>query len=382
VYFATDRTAGQAGCVESARENPQGTTYSVLSHVILADSSISQASKLILLALLKFARQKGECFPALATLGRAAGISESTVRRHLDKLVEAGLLSIRPTKSNPTGRVIVLDFTHDPARHPALRVSNRQPSLGCQTAPALRVSNRPVSLGCQTDAPVRTVEEKEEKKREFSPSLQRQRSEAAALQLDLIGTVAQTTAPAFTPPRPAVPQDEPITLHRAKTVMEFTLKGGRLREGAAKYLTPAMIAFMKAQDGELRAFANTYSPTTAAPTPSFTPASSFAPPSPPAQASGVADTRIAAVMETAAAIDRRSSPLLVDRLADRLMMLFRDGGSRGFFCGIGHALRNGSLDPRALRDALTTSFGPGVNNPSALFTSRIGARLGERKART
>ena len=135
MYCATDRTAGQAGCVERWRGNPPTPTFSILSHDILADRAISRSGKLLLLALLKFARQKGECYPALATLARAAGVSESTARRHLARLVEAGLLSIRPTKANPTGRVIVLDFARDPARHPALRVSDRQGALRVAICP-------------------------------------------------------------------------------------------------------------------------------------------------------------------------------------------------------------------------------------------------------
>jgi len=153
--------------------------------------------------------------------------------------------------------------------------------------------------------------------------------------------------------------------------MTFMAKEGPLRESAMKHLTPEMLSFMEAQGGEMGAFAKAFGPMTAATIPS-----SGVPI--PTRATPVADVRIAAVMEVAAAIDRRSSPLLVDRLADRLASLFGDGGSRGFFCGVGHALRGGAIDQKSLREALDASLGHGVKNPAALFTARLRPRLGGR----
>lgn len=192
------------------------------------------------------------------------------------------------------------------------------------------------------------------------------------MQLDLIGAVSRPTGTAVVPPQPAAAQAEPITPERARTVMEFAAKGGPLRESALKHLTPAMLAFMDAQGGEMGAFAKTFGRPTMAAAPPPGPTS-------PARPKPADDVRIAAVMEAAAAIGRRSSPLLVDRLADRLISLLGDGGSRGFFCGIGHALRRGALDPHVLREAIDAGLGPGVKNPAALFTARIGARLGGRR---
>lgn len=357
MYCATVRTAGQVGCVEGMRGNPPPLTFSILSHSILADRAIAKSGKLILLALLKFARQKAECFPALGTLARAAGVSESTARRHLARLVEAGLLSIRPTKSNPTGRTIVLDFARDPDRHPAphvVRVSNRQGALGSQSAPPVRVPDGKPALGFQTAARVSPVDQKRENNPGSVPSIQRQRSEASAMHLDMIGAVDRAQPG---PIKPAGPQPEPITLERARTIMAFVAKGGPLRDAVLRHLTSDVLAFMDAQGGELAAFAaklGGVQVTTMTPKPA-----------------AADESRVLAVVETAKAITPGSHPRLVDRFADRMVSLLGDPGSRAFYCKVGHQLRGGSFGvPRfeaAIRDAMASDSA----NRAAIFVGRL-----------
>jgi hypothetical protein len=136
-------------------KNRPSVPYAVLSRPILADRRLHPSDKLVLLALQQWGWQSHCCFPGNGKIREAAGLSECSVRRSLANLEELKLIRIDPTRSNPTGRVIVLLWMDDPELHPHEVPLGSQndtlSSLGSQNDSALRVSKRRGALGCQNE---------------------------------------------------------------------------------------------------------------------------------------------------------------------------------------------------------------------------------------
>jgi hypothetical protein len=150
-------------------------TFGVLADAVNADPALKPSDKCVLLALYRFGRFKGECFPAVATLASSAGVSDRTVRRCLGRLQEAGYISTRPTADNPTGRVIQCLWLADPKRHPVRRTEGQE---------ALSRTSSPGAVS-RTGGPTNPSGKNPEKK------------EAGR------GERQETPAPAQTPPGPA-----------------------------------------------------------------------------------------------------------------------------------------------------------------------------------
>jgi biotin operon repressor len=81
------------------------TGWSSVPNWVIRDAPLDNAEKLLYIALLNRANAKGESWPSLPTLASDTGLSESTVKRRLAKLEDAGLLS-RVHRANADGKQI------------------------------------------------------------------------------------------------------------------------------------------------------------------------------------------------------------------------------------------------------------------------------------
>ena len=62
---------------------------------MLADTSVSMSAKGVWMALLSYANEEGECYPAIARIAERAGCPVRTVQRSLPLLVKAGWLEVK-----------------------------------------------------------------------------------------------------------------------------------------------------------------------------------------------------------------------------------------------------------------------------------------------
>lgn len=67
--------------------------WSSVPNWVIRDAPLDNAEKLLFIALLNRANDRGESWPSLATLATDTGLSQSTVQRRLRKLEETGLLT-------------------------------------------------------------------------------------------------------------------------------------------------------------------------------------------------------------------------------------------------------------------------------------------------
>lgn len=74
----------------------QPTGFVAFPAWMLADRSISDLGKWVILALSMYASKDGRCWPTAATLARTLNRSERTVFRGLQEVVELGLVSVHP----------------------------------------------------------------------------------------------------------------------------------------------------------------------------------------------------------------------------------------------------------------------------------------------
>ena len=73
--------------------------------IIFGYSNVSSQAKMTYIALTSFdweikGKSKGYCFPSQKTLAGLLGVSEKTIRRHLEELVDAGLIVVRKRGRN------------------------------------------------------------------------------------------------------------------------------------------------------------------------------------------------------------------------------------------------------------------------------------------
>jgi hypothetical protein len=73
------------------------------------------------------------CYPSVATIANAAGVSERTVRRALSEMDEAGLINIVPADDNPTSRRIELLWLQAGFRRPIDRAGEAPARLTGRT---------------------------------------------------------------------------------------------------------------------------------------------------------------------------------------------------------------------------------------------------------
>lgn len=66
--------------------------WSVLPNWVVRDAPLDNGEKLLFIALLNRANSRGESWPSLSVLSKDTGLSESTVKRRLKKLVGLGMI--------------------------------------------------------------------------------------------------------------------------------------------------------------------------------------------------------------------------------------------------------------------------------------------------
>lgn len=95
----------EAGAVKSV------VAFAALPHSIGGDPTIPPIDKIVLLALLFWARNKATCRPSNTSIAKRAGISYPTVVRSLRRLEDRGLVAravVAQGPRNPTGRIFTL----------------------------------------------------------------------------------------------------------------------------------------------------------------------------------------------------------------------------------------------------------------------------------
>lgn len=103
---------------------------------VLDSRDIDRNAKLVLIILLRFANQDGECWPSIAAIARRARMSKSSVKRAIGSLVNANLLSYaRRTEEGtdePASNLYRLDAIFDDAMwgHGEPTYSQHEPRVG------------------------------------------------------------------------------------------------------------------------------------------------------------------------------------------------------------------------------------------------------------
>ena len=68
--------------------------FTMLSNLVLLDTTLSDGAKVTYLVLLHHARQTARCFPGQDTLAAERGVSDRSIRSHLAELVGRGLVTV------------------------------------------------------------------------------------------------------------------------------------------------------------------------------------------------------------------------------------------------------------------------------------------------
>jgi hypothetical protein len=116
VNASTTRGTLPAAATRAGRGSaaPAGRPFAALPHDIAADPRLSPTDVRVLLALLFWARAAAICWPSDPSIAARIGRSVGTVQRSLRKLAALGLIERRPTRENPTGRLILLRWRATP----------------------------------------------------------------------------------------------------------------------------------------------------------------------------------------------------------------------------------------------------------------------------
>jgi len=78
----------------SFRSGTDAAGFTILSNLVLLDTSLSDGAKVTYLVLLHHARQAGSCFPGQERLSQERGVTERSVRSHLKELTERTLITV------------------------------------------------------------------------------------------------------------------------------------------------------------------------------------------------------------------------------------------------------------------------------------------------
>ena len=92
------------------RRPSESSPFGSLDHAYMARTDLTPSDKLVMMALPRWAGRHDQCFPSEATIAARIGVSSRTVRRALTHLLALQLIGIVPTKSNPTGRLLLLRY--------------------------------------------------------------------------------------------------------------------------------------------------------------------------------------------------------------------------------------------------------------------------------
>jgi hypothetical protein len=110
------------------RAKGQCAPFAAMPHAIGSDTRLSPTERVLVLALLAYARDRDRCTPSNAGLAAYVGCSTATVKRALGELEVLGYVRTarcRPSAENATGRTITLAWREDPATLPAYRRAER-----------------------------------------------------------------------------------------------------------------------------------------------------------------------------------------------------------------------------------------------------------------
>ena len=69
--------------------------FAIVPEAVL-DAEVPDGAKVLYAVLRRYSNSEGECWPSVATLAGRLGVSERTVKRYREALVDAGLLVVQP----------------------------------------------------------------------------------------------------------------------------------------------------------------------------------------------------------------------------------------------------------------------------------------------
>ena len=99
---------GQPGAVQPARGAAVNSLpFAAIPYQLIEDPRLNGTCVCVVANLLKHAREKYSCWPAVGTIARELGLSRRAVQLNLRQLALAGWISVRPA-GNPTGQEYVL----------------------------------------------------------------------------------------------------------------------------------------------------------------------------------------------------------------------------------------------------------------------------------
>jgi hypothetical protein len=113
----------RASLAHDASRRPGHSTarpFAALPHDLIADKRLKATDVRLAGVILRYARAKASCWPAVKTLAADLGRCERTVQLALKRLREAGWIGSRPDP-NPTGRVLILLWREARCAPPAQR---------------------------------------------------------------------------------------------------------------------------------------------------------------------------------------------------------------------------------------------------------------------
>jgi hypothetical protein len=94
--------------------------FAALPHDLIADKRLKSTDVRLAGVILRYARAKASCWPAVKTLAADLGRCERTVQYALRRLSDAGWIAQRPDP-NPTGRLLVLTWREPRCTPPVQR---------------------------------------------------------------------------------------------------------------------------------------------------------------------------------------------------------------------------------------------------------------------
>jgi len=92
----------QVGIQVKHRDKIGQAPFVMCNDWVLWDKALSDQARVTYLALLRFARQDGNCFPGQARLAAGRGVETRALRNHLAELVHRGLITVTPRGNGRT----------------------------------------------------------------------------------------------------------------------------------------------------------------------------------------------------------------------------------------------------------------------------------------
>jgi len=97
---------------EITYRNPvQSFGFAMAHHVLVLDPALSDGAMRTYILYLRYAQQKGVCWPSIATLAEERGKSPGTIQRHIAELEQLGYITRERRGDGQSAKTIIEDIT-------------------------------------------------------------------------------------------------------------------------------------------------------------------------------------------------------------------------------------------------------------------------------